>query len=211
MRFSLVLVVFALVACGEERDPNITPIPQTNPAQLAKAYESPVASSLRNVFAPGPSMTGGLTSASIALRSLGDDPGDAAAIMKRRKIGVMGKIPGGLTLDQLAEHIAADSGRKTEALRPESLDVFRAALIRATGDTSMRVLVNYNRKLLFGVGGGHHAIVGAVLPDDDLVLILDPDPAYGAFLVPMARLFEATRSVDTTSKNPRGVVVIGQR
>jgi len=92
-------------------------------------------------------------------------------------------------------------------LRNLDLAAFRAAM-REANDPSRRILVNFHRGPLFGTGGGHHSPIGAYLEHEDLVLVLDVNRAYQPWLVSTERLFEAVDTVDASSGQKRGLLVI---
>ena len=150
-----------------------------DPALLERAWALPVAAlyhlnidSQRNVSVCGP--------ASIVnvLRSL-HQPGDQATILEGTGIStVMGYLPGGVTLDQLAEIANQKVARKVTVLRDLDLAGFREHL-RLANDPSRRYVVNFTRGPLFGTGGGHHSPIAGYLRDEDLVLVLDVNEKYG--------------------------------
>jgi len=69
--------------------------------------------------------------------------------------------------------------------------------------------VNYDRKALGQAGGGHISPVAAYHAPTDRVLILDVARyRYPSVWVPLADLWEAIRTTDSTSGRSRGVVVV---
>jgi hypothetical protein len=125
-----------------------------DPALLEKAWALPVAALYhsnidfqRNASVCGP------TSIVNVQRSL-HQPGDQATILEGTGIStVMGYLPGGVTLDQLAEIASQKVGRKVTVLRDLDLARFREHL-RLANDTSRRYVVNFTRGPLFGTGVG---------------------------------------------------------
>lgn len=120
---------------------------------------------------------------------------------------VLGFLPGGLTLDRLAELARSRTGRRVTVLRGLDRAEFRRHLA-STSDPSRRYIVNFHRGPLFGRGGGHHAPLGGYLADADLVLVLDVNQKYGPWLVRADRLYEAVDTVDPISGKKRGLLLI---
>lgn len=179
-----------------------------DPTLLKRAWALPVAALYhvdidfqRNVSVCGP--------ASIVnvLRSL-HQPGDQATILEGTGIStVMGYLPGGVTLDQLAGIANQKVARKVTVLRDLDLAAFRTHL-RLANDTSRRYVVNFTRGPLFGKGGGHHSPIAGYLLDEDLVLVLDVNEKYGPWLVKSGRLYEAMNTLDTGAEKKRGLLLI---
>ena len=175
---------------------------------LKKAWALPVAvlyhsdiEFQRNVSVCGP------TSIVNVLRSL-HQPGDEATTLEGTGIStVLGYIPGGVTLDQLAEIANQKVGRKVTVLRDLDLAGFRERL-RLANDTSRRYVINFTRGPLFGTGGGHHSPIAGYLVDEDLVLVLDVNEKYGPWLAKSERLYEAMNTVDTGAQKKRGLLLI---
>ena len=175
---------------------------------LEKAWALPVAALYysnidfqRNVSVCGP--------ASIVnvLRSL-HQPGDQATVLEGTAIStVMGYLPGGVTLDQMAKIANQKAGRKVTVLRDLDLAGFREHL-RFANDISRRYVVNFTRGPLFGAGGGHHSPIAGYLVDEDLVLVLDVNKKYGPWLVKSERLYEAMNTLDTGTQKTRGLLLI---
>ena len=178
------------------------------PVLLEKAWALPVAALYRanidyqrNVSLCGP--------ASIVnvLRSL-QRVGDQETVLEGTGIStVMGYLPGGVTLDQLAEIAKQKVGGNVTVLRDLDLAGFRERL-RLANDTSRRYVVNFTRGPLFGSGGGHHSPIAGYLVDEDLVLVLDVNEKYRPWLVKPERLYEATNTLDTTANRKRGLLLI---
>jgi hypothetical protein len=179
-----------------------------DPALLEKAWALPVAALYhsnidfqRNASVCGP------TSIVNVQRSL-HQPGDQATILEGTGIStVMGYLPGGVTLDQLAEIASQKVGRKVTVLRDLDLARFREHL-RLANDTSRRYVVNFTRGPLFGTGGGHHSPIAGYLVDEDLVLVLDVNEKYGPWLAKSERLYEAMNTLDTVARKKRGLLLI---
>jgi Phytochelatin synthase len=179
-----------------------------DPSLLEKAWALPVAALYysnidfqRNVSFCGP--------ASIVnvLRSL-REPGDQASILDGTGIStVIDYLPGGVTLDQLAEIADRKVGRKVIVLRDLDLGGFQEHL-RLANDPSRRYVVNFTRGPLFGTGGGHHSPIAGYLPEQDLVLVLDVNENYGPWLVKSERLYEAMNTLDAGARKKRGLLLI---
>jgi hypothetical protein len=121
---------------------------------------------------------------------------------------VFGMIPGGLSLDELAglarRHLA---GTTVSTLRELDAAQFREHLHRCN-DPSRRYVANFSRGPLFGSGSGHHSPIAGYLRDEDLVLVLDVNRAFGPWLVDADRLHAAIRTVDPTTRLSRGLLLI---
>jgi hypothetical protein len=178
-------------------------------AQLLRAWQLPVANIYyndgidhqRNGSFCGP------TSAVNVLRSLGQNA-DQEHILDGTNVHThFGMLFGGITLDALADVVRQKSGKRVTVLRDLTLEQFRAEMAR-TNDPKLRYIVNFHRGPLFARGGGHHSPIGGYLTDHDLVLVVDVNRQYGAWLVPTARLFEAVDTVDKSSGKKRGLLRI---
>lgn len=179
-----------------------------DPTLLAAAWQLPVAALYktsieyqRNGSVCGP------TSVANVLHSL-QRPGDQASVLKASGLTtVMGYLPQGITLDQLAEVTAQSTGSQVSVLRDLSLASFREHL-RQSNDLARRYIINFTRAPLFGTGGGHHSPIAGYLAEQDLVLVLDVNEQYGAWLVTPERLFEAMDTIDTGAGKKRGLLLI---
>ena len=120
---------------------------------------------------------------------------------------VMGYLPEGLTLDQLAEIARQKLHRNVTVLRDLDLAAFREHL-NHVNDPARRYVINFSRGPLFGTGGGHHSPIAAYLSQEDLVLVLDVNKKYSPWLVRSDRLYEAMNTVDTTAQKKRGLLLI---
>jgi hypothetical protein len=179
-----------------------------DPALLKKAWALPVAMLYQsNIdFQRNPSVCGPASIVNV-LRSL-NRPGDQATILDGTGIStVLGHLPGGITLDQLAVIANRKVGGKVTVLRDLDLAGFREHL-RLANDASRRYLINFTRGPLFGRGSGHHSPIAGYLVDEDLVLVLDVNEKYGPWLVKSTRLYEAMNTVDAVSRTKRGLLLI---
>jgi hypothetical protein len=148
----------------------------------------------------------GPTSIVNVLHSL-HEPGDQSTVLEGTGIStVFGYLPEGVTLDQLAAIARQKLGGRVTVLRDLDLASFRVELSHAN-DLSRRYVVNFTRGPLFGVGGGHHSPIAAYLVDEDLVLVLDVNKAYGPWLVKSKRLYDAMNTVDTKAHKKRGLLL----
>jgi hypothetical protein len=201
-----------LISLGHADYPHVVSIKETrayqHPALLKKAWALPVAAAYhsgidfqRNASVCGP------TSLVNVLHSL-KQPGDQESILQGTNFStVLGYLPEGLTLDQLADIARQKLGRKVTVLRDLDLAAFREQLSRAN-DLSRRYVINFSRGPLFGTGGGHHSPIAGYLDEEDLVLILDVNKKYGPWLIKSQRLYEAMNTVDTSAQKKRGLLLI---
>lgn len=179
-----------------------------DPALLEKAWALPVARLYRSVidYQHNGSFCGPTTVVNV-LRSL-HQPGDQATILQDTGIAtVMGMLPGGLTLDQLAALARQKLGREVTVLRDLDLAGFREHL-RHANDPARRYVINFTRLPLFGAGGGHHSPIAAYLVGEDLVFVLDVNKDYSPWLVKPERLFDAMNTLDADAGKKRGLLLI---
>jgi hypothetical protein len=176
---------------------------------LARAWSLPVAARFGRRVEPQQNVSVcGLASAANVFRSLGTGPTTASSVAEGTgKCRILGYCWKGLTLDELAEVIRSKTGRKVTVLRDLTLAQFREEIAKAN-DADRRYIVNFHRGLLFGQGGGHHSPIGGYLADRDLVFVLDVNARYGPWLVPVERLYTAVDTVDTESRQKRGLLLI---
>ena len=179
-----------------------------DPELLARAWALPVAASYRpDLDFQGNGSFCGPTSVVNVLRSLGQTGSQATVLDGTGLKTVFGGLPGGITLDQVADVARKKLGRPVTVLRDLDLETFRKHLTLAN-DPGRRYLVNFTRGPLFGTGGGHHSPIGGYLVDRDLVFVLDVNRKYGPWLVKSERLYEAVNTVDRETKKKRGLVLI---
>ena len=179
-----------------------------NPALLKQAWALPVAvlyqpgiEYQRNASVCGP------TSIANVLHSL-QQPGDQEIILQGTGLStVLGYLPQGVTLDQLADIAKLKLSRQVSVLRDLDLAGFREQM-RHANDLSRRYVINFSRGPLFGSGGGHHSPVAGYLMDEDLVLVLDVNKKYGPWLVKSERLYAAMNTVDAGTQKKRGLLLI---
>lgn len=116
----------------------------------------------------------------------------------------------GMTLAELAA-LLSSHGVKAEAIHGDrlSLEQFRALLRANLSQPGDRLLANYLRPTLGQAGGGHIAPLAAFHAPTDRVLILDVARyRYPSVWVPVADLWAAIRTLDSTSGRSRGLVTI---
>jgi hypothetical protein len=179
-----------------------------DPLLLEKAWALPVAALYyphiefqRNVSLCGPAS---IVNVLHSLHQLGDQ----ATILDGTGIStVLGYLPGGITLDQLAEIANQKVSRKVTVLRDMGLVEFREHL-RLANDRSRRYVANFTRGPLFGAGGGHHSPIAGYVLEEDLVLILDVNEKYRPWLGKSERLYEAMNTVDAGAQKKRGLLLI---
>lgn len=88
-----------------------------------------------------------------------------------------------------------------------SAEEFRSALMNNMDDPDNWLMINYDRRVLGQEGAGHISPVGAWLPSEDQVLILDVSTyKYPAHWVPVELLYRAMSGVDSDSELTRGWV-----
>jgi hypothetical protein len=182
-----------------------------DPMLLGQAWTLPVAALYRgNIEFQRNASVCGPASVVNVLRSL-NQPGEQATVLEGSGIStVMGYLPGGVTLDQLAKIAHQKVSRKVTVLRDLTLVDFRHHLT-LSNDPSRRYIVNFSRAPLFGKGDGHHSPIAGYLPESDLVLVLDVNERYGPWLVKSERLYEAMNTLDRSTRQKRGLLLIAEQ
>ncbi len=179
-----------------------------DPVLLAKAWALPVAARYRSGidFQNNGSFCGP-TSVVNVMRSLGLR-GDQGTVLAGTEVStVLGFLPGGITLDRLAAVAQQRLGKDVSVIRDLNLAAFREHL-RLINDPSRRYVVNFTRGPLFGSGGGHHSPIAGYLSEEDLVLVLDVNEKYGPWLVKTDRLYDAMNTVDRSTGQKRGLLLV---
>jgi hypothetical protein len=207
---AVILPIF--VSAGHADSARVVSIKETrdyqDPALLKKAWALPVAAAYQAdiEFQENGSVCGPASLANV-LHSR-KQPGNQESIVQGSGFStVMGYLPQGLTLDQLAEIARQKLQRKVTVLRDLDLAAFRAQL-NHVNDPARRYVINFSRGPLFGTGGGHHSPIAGYLGQEDLVLVLDVNKKYGPWLVKPDRLYEAMNTVDATAQKKRGLLLI---
>jgi hypothetical protein len=116
----------------------------------------------------------------------------------------------GMTLEQLRA-LLASHGLQARAIHGDRLSQaqFRLLLRSNLSNPSDRLLANYDRQAMGQAGGGHISPVAAYHAATDRVLILDVARyRYPSVWVPLADLWRAIRSTDSSSGRSRGLVVV---
>ena len=179
-----------------------------DPALLKKAWTLPVAAAYQAdiEFQQNGSVCGPASLANV-LHSL-KQPGKQESLLQGSGFStVLGYLPEGLTLDQLAEIARQKLHRKVTVLRDLDLAAFREQL-NHVNDPARRYVINFSRAPLFRTGGGHHSPIAGYLTQEDLVLVVDVNKKYGPWLVKSDRLYEAMNTVDATAQKKRGLLLI---
>jgi hypothetical protein len=202
----------ALLVGGSAASADAVSIKETRDYQdtalLKKAWALPVAAAYQAdiEFQKNGSVCGP-TSLVDVLHSLKQAANQESILQGSRFSTVLGYLPEGLTLDQLAELARQKLQKKVTVLRDLDLAAFREQLTRVN-DPTRRYVINFTRGPLFGTGGGHHSPIAAYLSQEDLVLVLDVNKKYGPWLVKSDRLYEAMNTVDATAQKKRGLLLI---
>jgi len=207
------LVVLPKVLFGDGQSySNVTSIETApvyhDPALLEKAWALPVAALYRAHldFQSNGSFCGP-TSVVNVMRSLDLAASQQTVLNDTEVSTILGILPGGVTLDTLAEVARKKLHHRVTVLRDLDLPTFREHLKHAN-DLTRRYIVNFSRGPLFGRGGGHHSPIGGYLADEDLVFVIDVNRKYGPWLVKPERLLEAMNTFDKMAKKKRGMLVI---
>jgi hypothetical protein len=180
-----------------------------DPALLARAWALPVAAAYRRrpyEYQSNPSFCGPATVANL-LRSLGVDFSQADVLRGTAFQPWFGVLVNGLTLDELADLIRRRLDRPVQVVRDLSLPAFRDLMTRSN-DPGRRLIVNFHRGPLFGRGAGHFSPILGYLPDADLVFVGDVNGDYRPFLVGSERLWRAVATLDSTSGQARGLLIV---
>lgn len=179
-----------------------------NSQLLEKAWALPVAMLYRPKieFQHNPSFCGPTSIANVS-HSL-HRGGDQDSVLQGSGFStVLGFLPQGLTLDELAQIARQKVAKKVTVLRDLDIVAFREQLSHVN-DPGRRYVINFSRGPLFATGGGHHSPLAAYLQDEDLVLVLDVNEKYGPWLVKPERLYEAMNTVDGASHKKRGLLLL---
>jgi hypothetical protein len=140
------------------------------------------------------------------LRSLGIAARQATVLAGTGVGSIRGFRPAGMTLDEVAL-VIAHHGRRATVRRDLDLAALRAELARLR-EPDRRVIVNFQRRPIFGWGGGHHSPLVDYLADADRALVLDVNQRVGPWLVGPERLHAAIATVDPATGRTRGLLVV---
>lgn len=166
---------------------------------LRRAWALPVAQTYAPLLSQSFTSICGPTSVANVLRSL-------SVQSRRNPLRGLGLRP--MSLDSLALEAAevVPPFWQVQPIRPRTIDELRAEL-RAANAPTRRYIANFSRAPLFGRGGGHHSPIGGYLEAEDLAFVLDVNAAFGPWLVPTDRLFEAiSTTADPSTGATRGLV-----
>jgi len=177
-----------------------------DPALLERAWHLPVAATYqrRLFYQPNGSVCGPTSVANVE-RSLGHESASVDSVLAGSGKCWSGLCLMGLSLDELADVARHASSRQVTVLRDLTLPQFRAELAHVN-DPNRRYIVNFQRAMLFGQGGGHHSPIAGYLEAEDLVLVLDVNENFKPWLVKSERLFQAVDIADSGKK--RGLLRI---
>jgi len=118
----------------------------------------------------------------------------------------------GMTREEMALTLTRQ-GVKAKSIAGDSINdaALRTLLQKALGDDGQYVLANYLRATLGQVGGGHWSVLAAYDAQTDSVLILDVAKyKYSPVWVKISTLQKAIDTLDTTSNESRGLVVVSE-
>jgi hypothetical protein len=148
----------------------------------------------------------GPTSLSLVLRSMGIEIPAGSVLDGTPVRTLFGTRLGGMSLDQIVEVLQAKASERArvDALRDLDLDAFRAELAHVN-DPARRYIANFNRRPLFGWGGGHHSPIGAYLPEADAVLVIDVNGRVGPWVANVPQFHRALNTRDAGASKPRGL------
>jgi Phytochelatin synthase len=141
------------------------------------------------------------------LRSL-HQPDDQASVLEGTGIAtVIGYLPGGVTLDQMAKIANQKAGRKVTVLRDLDLAGFREHL-RLANDMSCRyVVISHAARCLARVAGTTRPS-RATSSTKTWCSFSTSNEKYGSWLVKSERLYEAMNTPDTGTRKTRGLLLI---
>lgn len=118
----------------------------------------------------------------------------------------------GMTLDQLAKVLTGFPVKvKSRYASEMTVEEFRAILKDNLRYSDRVVLLNFDRKPLDEIGGGHWSPLAAYHPASDSVLVMDVARyKYPPLWVPVKELYAGALSVDAESGRSRGLVVLSK-
>lgn len=180
-----------------------------DPHLMTAAWQRPVASRYRDQpfeYQANPSFCGPASVADL-LHSIGLPLSQDAVIAGTRYQPWFGILLGGLTLDQLGDVLRQKTARPVTVMRDLSLAQFRQELVHVN-NLDRRYILNFHRGPLFGRGHGHFSPLIGYLPEQDLVLVGDVNPAYRPYLVSSERLWQAMNTVDDATSRKRGLLMV---
>jgi hypothetical protein len=190
--------VVSIASAAEYKDN--TRLERARTAPGVSAYPSPP------LYQPNGSLCGPTSLANV-FQSFGENGTTPTGILEGSGKCWTGMCLPGVTLDELAELAARRPGYRVTVLRNLSVGDFRRHL-ELVSDPKRRYVINFDRGPLFGKEGGHHSPIGGYLGDEDLVEVLDVNLKYGPWLVKTDRLFAALDTVDGSSGQKRGLLLV---
>jgi hypothetical protein len=118
----------------------------------------------------------------------------------------------GMTRGEMVKALTAEGVHATtvagDIIKEKAL---RTLLKKALGDDGQYVLVNYLRAKLGQVGSGHWSVLAAYDVKSDKVLILDVAKyKYPPVWISISTLLDAINTLDSTSMQSRGLVLVGK-
>lgn len=116
----------------------------------------------------------------------------------------------GMTLEQLST-VLARYPVQVQTVSASTLDInaFRSLLQQHLRESDRFVLLNFNRRLIGQVGGGHWSPLAAYHAASDSALLMDVARyKYPPVWVPLSELLAAAQDPDSVSAKSRGLVVI---
>jgi hypothetical protein len=201
-----IAVAFVLLSIPRVSPEAIASSVTRTPALIEEAWALPAAAAFerRLDYQSNASFCGPASLANI-FRTLGESATNESAVLEGTGMCWIGVCPVGLTLDEVAVVARQHTKRRVSVMRDLSLEEFRVQM-RLANDPARRVLINFERKPIFGAGAGHHSPIGGYLERQDLVFVLDVNEAFGPWLIESERLFKAMDTMDGETK--RGLLVI---
>lgn len=212
-----ICLALALAGCGSDNpDSAIRSIKHEqnyqDEAQLADAWQLPVASTYKNNFVYQENGAFcGPASVVNTLSSLGINDLSQSDVIKNSSIFYIKARILGLTLDEMRT-IFKDNLQKTGQsawtvmeYRDLTIDEFRDHM-RQANRPDFRYVINFSRLPLFGVNIGHHSPIGGYIEDSDSVFLLDVLEDYKPFIVSTENLFVAMNTIDSETEKKRGLI-----
>jgi Phytochelatin synthase len=173
---------------------------------VERAWKLPTAAAFRHEVSwqSNASLCGPSSLANV-FRSFGENATSEKSVLAGTGLCWTGFCIMGLTLDELAGLARVKTDRSVTVLRDLTAEEFREHLKRSN-DPAHRYIINFDRKMIFGAGAGHHSPIGGYLEKEDLVFVLDVNRNYRPWLVQRTRLFDAMNTWDGDKK--RGMLLI---
>lgn len=215
-QFKLCLLVFAFlsIACGNTQqqlavDSIADESYYQSPLLLAHAWRLPAAAMYKDDFEyqTNAAFCGPATAVNVFRSLKVEPPYTQSGLFEKADIGYWKARVMGLTLDEMTDLMKANSNLAIAAQRNLSESQFRSYL-RKANNPNYRLVINFHRGPLFGVDVGHFSPIGGYLEKLDLVFVLDVLEDHRPFLVPADRLFEAMDTIDASTGQKRGLILL---